>query len=65
MDDYLNEIKQCPKCHEDVRYGDMIWLDGECLCPECYTYKRQRYDELKKQGYSEALSKLGKRYLED
>lgn len=54
-DDWLNRIVKCPKCNNDVRDGDRIWLDGECLCPDCYTHKRQRYDELKQQGYEQAL----------
>lgn len=29
----------------------MIWLDGECLCPECYLEKRRKYDQIYKQGY--------------
>lgn len=29
----------------------MIWLDGECLCPECYKLKRHKYDTIYNQGY--------------
>ena len=46
MDSYLDKIVQCPKCHKDVRDGDRIWLDGECLCPDCYKHKRQAYDDM-------------------
>lgn len=48
MDSYLDKIVQCPKCHKDVRDGDRIWLDGECLCPDCYKHKRQSYDDMYK-----------------
>lgn len=44
-DPYLDRVVSCPKCNKDVRYGDMIWLNGECLCPDCYQYKRQELDE--------------------
>lgn len=54
MDNFLNRIVQCPKCKEDVKYGDMIWLDGECLCPSCYQHKRDTYDNLIRQGYEKA-----------
>lgn len=40
---YLNKIVQCPWCKQDVRNGDRIWLDGECLCPQCYKHKRLKY----------------------
>ena len=42
MDNWLDRIVKCPKCNNDVRDGDRIWLDGECLCPDCYKYKRQK-----------------------
>ena len=42
-DSYLNKIVKCPWCKQDVRNGDRIWLDGECLCPECYQHKRRKY----------------------
>lgn len=50
MEDFLNRIVQCPKCHQDVRDGARIWLDGECLCPDCYKIKRDTYDRIYEQG---------------
>lgn len=44
---YLDKIVKCPWCKEDVRDGDRIWLDGDCLCPECYQHKRNKYDSMK------------------
>lgn len=64
MSDWLDRIVKCPNCKNDVRDGDRIWLDGDCLCPECYQHKRRKMDDLKKQGYEQAL-KDNKRYLED
>lgn len=63
-DNWLDRLVKCPNCKNEVRDGDRIWLDGECLCPDCYQHKRNKYDELKRQGYNEAL-KNNKRYLED
>lgn len=61
--DWLDRIVKCPNCKQDVRDGDRIWLDGDCLCPECYQHKRNKYDELKRQGYEQALKH--NKYRED
>lgn len=42
-DDWLNRIVECPWCGNPVRDGDRIWLDGDCLCPDCYQHKRHKY----------------------
>lgn len=42
--DILEKIMKCPWCKEDVKYGDMIWLNGDCLCPNCYNHKRAQLD---------------------
>ena len=42
-DDWLNKIVECPWCGNPVRDGDRIWLDGGCLCPDCYQHKRHKY----------------------
>lgn len=61
-EDWLERIVQCPICKQDVRDGDRIWLDGECLCPQCYQHKRMKYDELKRQGYEQAKKDQDWRY---
>ena len=33
--DWLDELVECPWCGNPVKNGDRIWLDGDCLCPEC------------------------------
>lgn len=43
MNDWLDRIVKCPMCKQDVRDGDRIWIDGNCLCPECYKYFRRKY----------------------
>lgn len=57
--DWLNQIVKCPKCHEDVKDGDRIWLDGECLCPKCYLNKREDYDRIYKQGLKDGKNSCG------
>ena len=41
--DWLDKIVECPWCGNPVRDGDRIWLDGDCLCPDCYQHKRHKY----------------------
>lgn len=52
-EDWLNEIVKCPCCHHDVRDGDRIWLNGECLCPRCYEHKRRMLDNKEHSNKSE------------
>lgn len=55
---WLDEIVKCPKCGVDVRDGDRIWLDGECLCPECYQHKRRTYDDLYNRGFKDGKNQM-------
>lgn len=43
--DYLYEIVNCPRCGKPVMNGDRIWINGECLCPQCYMDKRVKLDK--------------------
>ena len=51
--DFLDEIKKCPVCGCDVVYGDMIWLNGQCTCPECYQKKRDELDRAREDDFKE------------
>lgn len=55
IDNWLDNIVKCPKCKQDVRDGDRIWLNGECLCPKCYNHKRLEIEKIKQEGYEQAL----------
>lgn len=57
MNDYLDELVQCPSCKKEVRDGDRIWLNGECLCPDCYYRKRNELTKLQNEAYNEGYEK--------
>ena len=57
MNDYLDELVKCPSCKKEVKDGDRIWLDGECLCPACYQHKRNKLVKLQNDSYNEGYDK--------
>lgn len=41
MDDiYFCDPVECSECHRKTELGSIIWLNGSCICPECYEKKR-------------------------
>lgn len=48
--DWLDKIVECPWCGNPVRDDDRIWLDGDCLCPDCYQHKRHKYYDKESDG---------------
>lgn len=38
--DLPEESTLCKHCGASVLFDDMIWLDGEMYCPDCYKKKR-------------------------
>ena len=46
MNDPMNEKKICPMCHKETDWGSMIWLNGQCTCPNCYAIKRADLDRM-------------------
>lgn len=44
IDELMQQHVTCKKCSGVELWGSMIWLDGECLCPECYTQAREVRD---------------------
>lgn len=40
-----DEIVICKKCNNHAKWGDMTWLNGECMCPECYQKKKEEENE--------------------
>ena len=40
-DDFLSERTKCPVCLDMTTYGEMIWLNGKCVCPKCYEAARK------------------------
>lgn len=39
----MDEIVICKWCGKSVYFGDMIWLNGKCLCPDCYKLEYKSY----------------------
>lgn len=56
MSDFLDKLVECPSCHKKVRDGDRIWLNGDCLCPDCYRLKRNKLTELQNKSYNEGYN---------
>ena len=43
MCEYMNEIIICRHCGEKEYRGEFIWLNGLCMCRECY---KQRFEQI-------------------
>lgn len=37
MNSLDDEIRICPMCGNKTLWGEMIWLNGKCTCPSCYS----------------------------
>ena len=44
INDYMDEVVVCKYCEEKTIYGEMIWLNGKCMCPKCYMQERAKED---------------------
>ena len=42
--DIMNEKVTCKWCGESTLYGEMMWLNGKCMCPKCYLVERAMED---------------------
>lgn len=40
--DEMLKIVTCKYCKHQVEYGNMIWLNGKCMCPSCYHKERNK-----------------------
>lgn len=45
INDLMNEVVSCKKCGKATLYGELIWLEGNCMCPRCYQAERARKDK--------------------
>ena len=43
-DDEMNKVVICKWCNGKTLYGEMIWLNGKCMCPKCYLKERAKED---------------------
>ena len=42
--DEMDEIVVCKYCGNETTYGELTWLNGKCMCPECYEKERKHQD---------------------
>ena len=42
--DEMDEVVICKYCKSTCTYGQMIWLSGKEMCPQCYMHERRILD---------------------
>ena len=42
--DLMEQEVTCKYCGSKTLYGDLTWLNGKCMCPECYKAEREAED---------------------
>ena len=42
--DEMDEVVICKYCKSSCTYGQMIWLNGKMMCPQCYMAERAKLD---------------------
>ena len=42
--DCMNEPVVCKYCGDTTLYGELTWLNGKCMCPQCYQAERAKED---------------------
>lgn len=43
-EDEMNEKVVCRWCGNQTLYGELTWLNGKCMCPNCYMKERAKED---------------------
>lgn len=33
-------VVNCKMCGNECLYGELIWLNGKCMCPTCYNREK-------------------------
>lgn len=49
-DDEMKELVICKYCKSQVEYGDMVWLNGKCMCPKCYIKERTKEESKRRKA---------------
>ena len=44
MMDWLDEVVVCKYCGNKTTEDEKIWLNGKCMCPQCYMRERAKED---------------------
>lgn len=45
----FDEVVTCKYCGHHTLYGEMMWLNGKCMCPACYMAERAKEDAKRKE----------------
>ena len=45
--DWLDEVVTCKYCGNKTTEGEKIWLNGKCMCPQCYMKERAKEDAMR------------------
>lgn len=40
--DEMDEVVICKYCGNKTIFGEMIWLNGKCMCPRCYMAEKAK-----------------------
>lgn len=48
--DLMEQEVTCKYCGGKTLYGDLTWLNGKCMCPECYRVERDLEDKRSKES---------------
>ena len=49
-EDLMEQEVTCKYCGNTAKYGDLTWLNGKCMCPECYRVERDLEDKRSKES---------------
>ena len=43
MDDiFFEDPAECAECHKIIESGLAVWVNGKCLCPDCYAKEQEQ-----------------------
>ena len=43
MDDiFFEDPAECQECHKIIKSGLAVWVNGKCLCPDCYAKEQEQ-----------------------
>lgn len=46
FEDEMNQTVTCKYCGGSALYGELIWLNGKCMCPQCYLKEKEEINNV-------------------